>query len=229
MANARFAAPYIIHKEGGLSRATTDTASKNPAPCSYKGQTGWHTNKGITWSTFKRMAPVVGYSATCDLFFSMPDDVWFGIFKKGYWDAIGGDQIKSDVIATYATSWVWGGGGRPELSEFLNNNGYKTTTKKDSIVQALNDWIAKDEQQLFDKMLDHRAEYFRSLGQPANLKGWLNRLDAYRSRLSPYIGKYKTNIAIIIAVLALFFLAVGVIWPYRKEIVQKVKQWFTRK
>ena len=60
---------FIKAKEGGLSSATTDTASRNPSNCG-NGSNGkpYHTNKGVTWSTFKSLSSKLGYSATCDNF-----------------------------------------------------------------------------------------------------------------------------------------------------------------
>lgn len=228
MADWRFAAPFIIHKEGGLSRATTDTASKYPAPCTYNGLDGWHTNKGITWTTFKRLAPRVGYTVSCDLFFEMPGNVWDGIFKKGYWDVLAADRLKSNVIATYAVSWIWGGGGLPEIRAFLRANGY-TVSDVNSIVNALNHWTARDEKQLFEKLLEWRAGYFKRLNQPANLKGWLNRLNLYRQRLSPYLGQTGTGKTLIALVaVGLFFFALYLLWPYRDKLLKSIKNTFKR-
>ena len=53
---------FIKTKEGGLSSATTDTASNNPSNCG-NGSNGkpYHTNKGIQWSTFKSLSSKLGY------------------------------------------------------------------------------------------------------------------------------------------------------------------------
>jgi hypothetical protein len=75
---------FIKTKEGGLSSATTDTASNNPSNCG-NGKNGkpYHTNKGVTWSTFKGLSAKLGYSATCDNFIKMPDSIWGKIYKDG--------------------------------------------------------------------------------------------------------------------------------------------------
>ena len=79
---------YIKEKEKGLSRAKTDTSSRNPAPCLITDpKTGitaddYHTNRGIIWPTFKSMAPKLGYEASCKNFELMPDKIWVPIYKQ---------------------------------------------------------------------------------------------------------------------------------------------------
>jgi len=187
----RTAARVIEAGEGGPSRATTDTASANPSPWVYQGKTGWHTNRGITYSTFSANASKLGYKNDADTFFNMPDEVWFKIFKRLYWDAVQADRIKSDALAIYATSWVWGSGaagGRSRLRTWLRKHGYDVTDS--GIPDAINKLAAKVGEQLaLNSMLDDRAAQFRALNQPANLKGWLNRLERYRVALTDLIKK----------------------------------------
>jgi len=102
---------FIKAKEGGLSSTTTDTASKNPSNCG-KGSNGlpYHTNKGVTWSTFKGLSSKLGYSASCDNFVKMPDDIWGKIYKDGYWNPMQGDRIKNQAIANTFVEMAWGSG-----------------------------------------------------------------------------------------------------------------------
>ena len=85
--------PFMKKWEGGLSRATTDTASSNPAPWTYKGQSGWHTNKGITYATFISNASRLGYAPTAENFFLMPDALWLKILTGAYINAFPLDEI----------------------------------------------------------------------------------------------------------------------------------------
>ena len=50
MANFKDIKGLTLKWEGGLSRATTDSASKNSSPYVHEGVTGWHTNRGITYT-----------------------------------------------------------------------------------------------------------------------------------------------------------------------------------
>ena len=50
MADYRLIIPFIKSKEGGLSKETSDTASADKVP----DGSGYHTNKGITWTKIGR-------------------------------------------------------------------------------------------------------------------------------------------------------------------------------
>lgn len=176
--------PFFLKWEGGLSRSTKDTASANPAPWTYNGLTGWHTNKGVTYSTFKSMAPAVGYSVTADNFFTMPSNIWGGIMKIGYWDPFKLDEMNSQVIADTIVSWAWGSGvtgAATQLKKFLAKKGITVTSTSD-IVNAFNSLVTiSNEEQIFTEMVAAREAYFRAINQPANLQGWLNRLAEFKS------------------------------------------------
>ena len=111
MADYRNIISFIKSKEGGLSSATTDTASRNPSPCG-NGSNGqpYHTNKGVTWSTFSSNASSLGYSASCSNFLNMPDDVWGKIYKQGYWNPMKGDEVRNQAIANTFVEMNWGSG-----------------------------------------------------------------------------------------------------------------------
>src|ERR1700690_3252638 len=95
--------PLILEVEGGLSKSKADAASADPVP----DGSGYHTNKGITWTTFKQAAPACGFIASPELFYSMPEYVWNAIFKNLYWDKISGDKINSQAIADTLVDWAW--------------------------------------------------------------------------------------------------------------------------
>lgn len=193
MADYRLAAPYIEMGEGGLSRAKTDTASKYPAPWTYNGYNDWHTNRGITYAAFLQGSKTLGYAHTRENFFKMPDSVWNVIFKNLYWDAIQADTIKSDALAIYAVSWLWGSGasgGRSRLRNFFKKIGYTITDSQ--IPGTINTAASKmGEKALLEAMLEDRKQQFIAMNQPANLKGWLRRLERYRVNLTALIEKKK--------------------------------------
>lgn len=182
--------PLFLEKEGGLSRAGTDTASRNPSPCTHEGKTGWHTNKGITWETFKAGASSLGYSATCKNFLEMPASIWRKIFHKRYWEPWGLDAVKSDVAAWVLVWWAWGsglGGAAKSMSKYLGKQGVKLVKKPGTkearveIAQALDRLAAKKgEARLFNELREHRLAFYRSLSSaPANYKGWVNAYDKF--------------------------------------------------
>lgn len=200
MAKYESAIPYIQKAEGGLSRATTDNASKDPSPYTYNGVTGWHTNRGITWSTFKNLATAVPYSITQDNFIKMPDSIWLGIYKKGYWDDMKGDLYNSQAIANAVVDFAWasgGGGSRKSLAKFLAPKGI-TAKDSTSIANGFNELIKKEgESKVFSDLIDHRKNFFISLNQPANQKGWLSRMDTLKKEGLAILDTQAANLTAI--------------------------------
>ena len=88
MGNFQDIKPLTLKWEGGLSRATTDTASKNPSPYIHNGVSGWHTNKGITYQTFKAAANKYGFVNNAENFINMPDAIWDKIAKGLQYDPL---------------------------------------------------------------------------------------------------------------------------------------------
>lgn len=188
MADYKFPIPFFLKKEGGLSRATTDSASRNPSPCTFNGKTGYHTNKGVTYSSFVGLAPKLGYSPSCENFLSMPTSIWGKIFKNGYWNFWKCDNIPYQSVADFMCWTVWGSGGGSWskksgsigfLYGFLKSKGY-IATSKDNIKELLLQLAAKDERSLWIELIEYRYNWYARLNQPANLKGWRNALNAYK-------------------------------------------------
>ena len=190
MANHKDIVPFIKQAEGGLARATTDTASKNVSPCVYDGKKGWHTNKGIQWITFESNASRLGYSASCKNFIEMPDDIWTKIYKKSFWDAFNLDNLKSQAVANTIVSWAWGsgvGGAYKSLAKFMNQKygtNYSTSYSYSKAKALINDLTTLTEKEgdtkIFNELANWRKEFYIGTGQTANLRGWLSRLDKFQ-------------------------------------------------
>ena len=203
---------FIKAKEGGLSSATTDTASNNPSNCG-NGSNGrpYHTNKGVTWSTFKGLSSKLGYSATCDNFKKMPDDIWGKIYKDGYWNPMQGDRIKNQAIANTFVEMAWGSGVGSNtstrgaiayLKKFFKSKYNKSFDNITEIVDYVNELDNNGQtSELFEKLYDFRKSLYTSFNQPSNLKGWINRLDAFYLLNKPYATSTKTKTTIAVGVL----------------------------
>jgi hypothetical protein len=197
MANYLKIVSFIKDKEGGLSSATTDTASSNPSNCG-KGSNGkqYHTNKGIQWATFKGLASKLGYSATCENFIKMPNDIWAKIYKEGFWNPMQGDRIKNQAIANTFVEMAWGSGVGSNTSSkgaiaYLKNFFKSKYNKSFDTITQIVDYVNKlDEEgqtpELFEKLYDFRKSLYSSFNQPSNIKGWINRLDAFYVLNKPY-------------------------------------------
>jgi lysozyme family protein len=180
MANFLAVVPFIQKAEGGMSRATSDTASKRPSPWLYKGQGGWHTNKGITFTTFKEMAPKLGYQVTADNFFTMPQKIWMPIYKVGYWDPLKLDKLNSQIMAhaIYDFGFNSGtGGAKRQMINWLKKDHNLTVNTTDEIIAAINKLTQSGDKSVFLNFIDFRKRFYKSLNQPKNEKGWFNRMD----------------------------------------------------
>ena len=212
--------PFIEEQEGGLSRAKTDTASKLTAPWTYKGYNDWHTNAGVTYESFIGLAPILKYAITPDNFFLMPDKIWGAIFKRGYWDQLELDNIKSQVIADTILTWAWGSGvtgAYKQLQKFLLKKGITVNSKK-QVDDAFNNLVnVFNEKQIFLELCEARKAFFISINQPANLKGWLNRLEKFKTFGLNTIVKKKLKIITVALILIVIIGAIGTFYYKQKD------------
>jgi lysozyme family protein len=171
--------PFLLAEEGGLSRKTSDKASANPAPWVYNGLTGWHTNKGVTYTTFSSLAAKLGYANTADNFFKMPDSIWDKIFKNDYWNAWYLDQLNSQAIADLLADFSFNsgpGGSFNSIQKYLDTKGIHVANRMQAVA-ALNKIALLNEQTIFLELIAHREAFYRSLSDfSLNGKGWLSRL-----------------------------------------------------
>ena len=199
--------PFIIKWEGGLSSNPNDTASKDPSPCKSNSGRFYHTNKGITWKTFKSLADRLGYKADCATFIKMPTSVWNKIYKVGYWDPMQCDKIKSQVVANALASWAWGSGvtgAKNSAYKFLANEG-EAVSNWTQAVAKFNELAKQDEKILFARLTAHRMKFYQSLGQPTFIKGWTNRLNDFVKYNAQYFGPGAIGVVAGVAALVGFF------------------------
>lgn len=203
---------FIQKWEGGLSRNTTDSASLMPAPWPYKGVTGWHTNKGVTFKTFSGLAPKLGYAITADNFFTMPDKIWDAIFANGYWAPWYLDKLNSQAIADLIADFAWGSGVNgsfQSIRKYLAQKGYPVNSQLEA-VDALNKLASFNETEIFNELVSHREAFFKSLSTFSTFgKGWLNRLNDLKKYGLETIAKKKIKIAAIAIVLVVIIASVA--------------------
>lgn len=179
MANHLLFVPFLLAAEGGRSKDPNDAASQDPVP----DGSGYHTNKGVTWRTFKAWAKPLGYTATAVLFYEMPPRIWASIFKQGYWDRVGGDHIETQAVADILADWAYNGGYSVKWLQKTLNEKFGGKLPVDgklgaSTMAALN---AANPTRLYQLILTARTTYYQTLARnnakhATQLPGWLNRL-----------------------------------------------------
>ena len=173
--------------EGGLSRDRNDSAAANPCPTPFKGVTGYHTNKGVTYAVW---CSVFGKDNDAR-FFAMSDADWFRVFKPLYWDGVKGDSFTSINIAAMVTAFAWGSGAKQAgttLQKAIKALGHEIEI--DGVIGKQTISLANSIEPvvLFDKLIELRKAFFMKIGVGKNakfLKGWLNRLADYNKQFRP--------------------------------------------
>jgi len=137
-----------------------------------KPQFKFNQNKGIYWSIFKTYSDEYVYEPTCENFKEMPDEIWNTIFKKQYWNNIGGDKIKNQGVANVLSYIALKGGSlgvvylQNNLQKIFNSYGYTLKPKEnvnimnvnwgnldDEYIDIINELDAKGKSpELFDKL-----------------------------------------------------------------------------
>lgn len=171
---------HILRWEGKTSKDPRDTA----ASC-YPG--GIHTNKGITFCTFKQLAGKLGITPVTHARFLKLTDQEVGLFIYEFYNAVRGAELP-DSVALAATEAAWGSGpGRAlqHLRDSVRDLGKPVTTTTAAIKAA----STLPQRQLFDAYQQRRRAFIESLGaQPKYamfLRGWLNRLRSFNTTFRP--------------------------------------------
>lgn len=180
--------PFLLQYEGGLSRDPLDAASSHPAPWTWKGVSGWHTNKGVTYSAFVALAPKCGYAITPENFFLMPNDIWLKILKEGYMKPYPLDKISHlPRIQAVIITWAWGSGvsgSETYLARFqrevmgINDSNITPSEIVDNFKKRIN---PVNELEWFNKLCDRRSADFKKMNTYyKHGNGWETRLIAFR-------------------------------------------------
>ena len=206
MAEYRKILEHVKTFEGGYSADPVDNASRDSSPVvgldkrypSYPV----HTYRGVTWATWKNYAKKKGFQATGKNFTEMSLATWEDLLKTLYWDAVLGDQIKSQGIAENLFEAVWGGGIKRlviDLQTFLIARGYKIQADGafgPKTLAALNSYAATQaaERQVIDYLANKRLEYLQGLDDWWKYHiGWGRRVKELRDRAISYIGQTFTE------------------------------------
>lgn len=165
---------YLLKAEGGLSNDKTDSASSFPSPTPQL----YHTNKGITYRTFVDSASANKYQPTVANFLSMPDSIWYSIYKNNYYNkAKSKNYTQNHYLISYLSLWYWGGWA---------TNIVPTTDVKNILSLPISEKLK------LRKLVDLRKLYFDKLvalkpSYMKYLKGWKNRAEEFYSQFNQYL------------------------------------------
>lgn len=200
MADYRKILEHVQTFEGGYSADPVDNAARDASPVvgldkRYPSH-AVHTYRGVTWKTWKTYARKKSFIATGKNFVEMTLGQWEDLLKTLYWDAILGDQIRSQGIAENLFEAVWGGGLKRlviDLQTFLIARGYKIEADGafgPRTLSAVNSYAATPaaEEMLIRHLAAKRIEYLQGLDDWWKYaKGWSRRVIEMRDRALSYI------------------------------------------
>lgn len=186
---------HILQWEGKTSKDPKDTASK----CVDAGKI--HTNKGVTYCTFKDNALRLNITpVTYERFLNLSnEDV--AKFIYSYYKNVNGQSF-ADSIALALTESAWGSGTErayKHLFDALKELGQDAKTKAEAVINA----SKVPEKVLFDLYLTKRRQYLEFLGKSPKyskfIKGWLNRFKSFYTNFNPINSDKKKNNAFTLA------------------------------
>lgn len=173
-----------------------------------KPQFKFNQNKGIYWSVFKTYSDEYAYEPTCENFKEMPDEIWNTIFKKQYWNNIGGDKIKNQGVANVLSYIALKGESlgvvylQNNLQKIFNSYGYTLKPKQnvnimnvnwgnldDEYIDIINELDAKGKSpELFDKLFFGYKSDIIPLDQRNENE---NLIDTFYLLNKPYASSFK--------------------------------------
>lgn len=204
MANYKLILPSVAKFEGGLSSDPKDSCSKLRSDViDPKNGLGYHTNKGVCYSTWVSASKKLGFNSSGKAFVNMTQAQWEAIIKSLYWNPLNLDSVNSQAIAEilFQSNWGSGMGGAMVLVRFLQDkiNVPQTGKMGTDTIARLNQITSNKvvEKNLFNDIWNRRLSYLKSLKSFATYgKGWTNRMNDLLARGYSYIDANKTPLGI---------------------------------
>jgi lysozyme family protein len=224
MANYKLILPSVAKFEGGLSSDPKDSCSKLRSDViDPKNGLGYHTNKGVCYSTWVSASKKLGFDSSGKAFVNMTQSQWESIIKELYWNPLNLDKVNSQAIAEilFQSNWGSGMGGAMTLVRFMQGklNLAQTGKMDTNTITKLNDYTKTktSETSLFKAIWQRRLEYLQSLKSFSTYgKGWTNRMNDLLNRGLSYIDANKSKLGIG----ALLLVAGGIYFAYTKNLIR---------
>jgi len=154
-----------------------------------------HTNKGITFPTYKLVCKkCFGFAPNFDHFLSITNAEVEKIFVDEYFHAIRGEFINSEKVAIAVSDFCFNAGAHRavKILQSVLNLHYGKELVIDGVIgwKTINGTNEVDADSLFKFYNEDRKRYYVNLAnyqtsQKGNLTGWLNRINA----LSKFVEK----------------------------------------
>jgi len=178
----------VLRWEGKTSNKTSDKGALHCAP--FAG--AYHTNKGVTFCTFKANAKRLKIEpVTYQKFITLTDEE----VKRFVWDfmrSVNAEQFKDSVsLALTEAAWM----SSPErairqLYQALNKLNYRLPVKNTLSQNVINIVNNINEKLIFDEYIKIRENFlYNILGKnpkySANVRGWRNRMEDFKKKFAP--------------------------------------------
>jgi lysozyme family protein len=224
MANYKLILPSVAKFEGGLSSDPRDSCSKKRSDViDPKNGLGYHTNKGVCYSTWISASKKLGFNESGKSFVNMTQSQWESIVKDLYWNPLNLDKVNSQAIAEilFQSNWGSGMGGAMVLVRFMQGkiNVAESGKMDATTITKLNDFTKNpnNEKTLFKEIWNRRLSYLKSLKSFSVYgKGWTNRMNDLLSRGISYMDELKKPIGII----GLALIIGGLYYATSKNLIQ---------
>jgi lysozyme family protein len=174
----------LVDFEGGLSKDPRDNAAKTG-----KTSDGYHTNRGITYATYKSLAKkVLGVNPSEKHFKSLgPEDAVR--FVNYYGESKGLNKIEDPALASLLHSFNWGSGTamnkRVEraLEKTLGTDiSFENGKLTEQSINKLNNVGPNLQNAVFDNLLSERSKFYRGLEDyDVYGRGWERRLSSLKN------------------------------------------------
>lgn len=177
---------HVLSWEGKTSSDPRDTAAScAPTPGAI------HTNKGVTFCTFKTLAAKIGITpVTYKRFLALTDNE-IGLFIYEFYKSVSGSMFP-DSVALSMTEAAWGSGAKraiKHLQDALNVMGKKVEVTQTANAQTAEAANSVSEEELFKQYWIQRKAYIDFLTSQKKYamykNGWNNRINSFLSKINP--------------------------------------------
>jgi lysozyme family protein len=208
---------HILSFEGGLSKDPKDTAVQY-AP--FRG--AYHTNKGVTYATFKTLGPRLGISPiTYEKFVKLTDQE-VGKFIYEFYRQVHGNDLPGTVGLSVAEA-AWGSGVKRAITQLqqalVNLGAMPATNPKTKASNVDGKWgpttlaaVKKvKEKPLYDAFWKIRKAFIDKLkvtpGYTQYANGWTRRYTEFLNNIKPDATAIGAGAILLLAGAAYYFLA----------------------